>query len=210
MQSGDGCTVIGISGSGGILDDGLDLVLRRAGFTTLRYQHELRVHRCDLLIVRLNEPATDTTKIRRLAEDQTPLLILGPWNRDIASTAPSAHWLSLDCARAELFAAIREAIDSSGQDLGFRQPQRAANPLLSSRERAVVASYALGRTVREVSAELGVAPTTVSTHLDRARAKYAAAGRGAGGKIGLLRCALEDGLVECPCNAQESEPLPTW
>lgn len=54
---------------------------------------------------------------------------------------------------------------------------RSERPDLTPREREVLTAYGSGMTVDAVARRLGISPTTVRTHLDRAKQKYAEAGR---------------------------------
>lgn len=47
-----------------------------------------------------------------------------------------------------------------------------------------------------VARQLHIAPTTVRTHLQRIRAKYAAVGRPATTKAALVARAIQDGLID--------------
>lgn len=54
---------------------------------------------------------------------------------------------------------------------------RPDRPMLTPREREVLVAYGHGMTVDAVGRQLGIAPGTVRTHLDRVKQKYAEAGR---------------------------------
>ena len=47
-----------------------------------------------------------------------------------------------------------------------------------------------------VAEQLGIAPTTVRTHLQRVRTKYAAVGRAATTKAALVARAIQDGIID--------------
>lgn len=68
-------------------------------------------------------------------------------------------------------------------------------PMLSAREREVLALYAGGLTARDVAAALYISRETVLDHLRRMRAKFLAAGRPAPTKIDLYLRAVEERLV---------------
>lgn len=68
-------------------------------------------------------------------------------------------------------------------------------PKLSDREKQVLVAWFRTESKELVGAQLCIAPTTVRTHLQRARAKYAAAGRSAPTKAALLARAVEDGIL---------------
>lgn len=66
---------------------------------------------------------------------------------------------------------------------------------LSEREREVLVAWFQTESKDLVAKRLFIAPTTVRTHLQRARAKYAAVGRRAPTKSALLARAVEDGIL---------------
>ena len=66
---------------------------------------------------------------------------------------------------------------------------------LSEREKEVLVAWFQTESKELVGKRLFIAPTTVRTHLQRARAKYAAAGRPAPTKSALLARAVEDGIL---------------
>jgi len=99
-----------------------------------------------------------------------------------------------------LIEAIREA--SSGKAyVGPRMAKALRNDALlgriklSEREREVLIAWFQTESKDAVGKRLYIAPTTVRTHLQRARAKYAAVGRPAPTKSALLARAIEDGIL---------------
>lgn len=66
---------------------------------------------------------------------------------------------------------------------------------LSEREKEVLVAWFQTESKELVGKRLYIAPTTVRTHLQRARAKYAAVGRPAPTKSALLARAVEDGIL---------------
>ncbi len=68
-------------------------------------------------------------------------------------------------------------------------------PNLSDREKEVLVAWFQTESKDLVGQRLFIAPTTVRTHLQRARAKYAAVGRPAPTKSALLARAIEDGIL---------------
>ncbi|MGV0625601.1 LuxR C-terminal-related transcriptional regulator [Mycolicibacter minnesotensis] len=66
---------------------------------------------------------------------------------------------------------------------------------LSEREKEVLITWFQTENKDKVGSQLYISPTTVRTHLQRARAKYAAIGRPAPTKAALLARAIEDGLL---------------
>jgi len=66
---------------------------------------------------------------------------------------------------------------------------------LSEREKEVLIAWFQTESKEAVGERLYIAPTTVRTHLQRARAKYASIGRPAPTKSALLARAIEDGIL---------------
>lgn len=66
---------------------------------------------------------------------------------------------------------------------------------LTAREAEVLALYAAGETAERVGAQLGVTRETVTDHIRRIRAKYAAVDRPARSKVDLYKRAVEDGIL---------------
>ncbi|OBI03073.1 LuxR family transcriptional regulator [Mycolicibacter heraklionensis] len=66
---------------------------------------------------------------------------------------------------------------------------------LSEREKEVLVTWFQTESKELVGSRLHISPTTVRTHLRRARAKYAAVGRPAPTKAALLARAIEDGIL---------------
>ncbi|GAA1479915.1 LuxR C-terminal-related transcriptional regulator [Gordonia sinesedis] len=83
---------------------------------------------------------------------------------------------------------------------GYRadDPHRAprVRPDLSRREIEVLLAWLECDSKKGAADRLYIAGSTVSTHLARIRAKYAAVGRAAPTKTHLLARALQDGLTE--------------
>lgn len=71
----------------------------------------------------------------------------------------------------------------------------ARRPNLSVREKEVLVAWFQTESKELVGKRLYIAPSTVRTHLQRARAKYAGVGRAAPTKSALLARAIEDGIL---------------
>jgi DNA-binding CsgD family transcriptional regulator len=69
-------------------------------------------------------------------------------------------------------------------------------PDLAPREKEVLLAWILSDNKTGVADQLHISPTTVRTHLERIREKYAAVGRPASTKAALLARAIQDGLVD--------------
>jgi DNA-binding NarL/FixJ family response regulator len=97
-----------------------------------------------------------------------------------------------------------EAIHAAGSGTPYTGPRmakalvndRASGRIkLSEREKEVLRAWFQTESKELVGKQLFIAPTTVRTHLQRARAKYAAVGRPAPTKSALLARAVEDGIL---------------
>lgn len=82
---------------------------------------------------------------------------------------------------------------TAGAMISDNRPDR---PALSSRERTALLLWFQGMTKSSVGARMGISEATVKQYIDRARVKYAKAGREAPTKTALLARAIEDGLIE--------------
>lgn len=72
-------------------------------------------------------------------------------------------------------------------------PARSPRPDLSPAQHRVLPLYASGMTLDKVARQLGISTGTASTHLKRARLKYAEPDRPAGTRVDLYRQAIADG-----------------
>jgi DNA-binding CsgD family transcriptional regulator len=88
----------------------------------------------------------------------------------------------------------------TGRMDGYTLPSPEASPLqsprLSQREREVLVMWLKQESKTEVGATLYITASTVRTHLQRIREKYAAVGRPAATKLALGIRAIQDGLVD--------------
>ncbi len=98
-----------------------------------------------------------------------------------------------------LVEAIREVLASGT----WTSPEVAAvlvsgqrRPNLSDAQERVLMLYASGMTLDSVARAMGITAGTASTHLKRARAKYARVGRPTASRVDLYREARRDGLID--------------
>jgi DNA-binding CsgD family transcriptional regulator len=73
--------------------------------------------------------------------------------------------------------------------------QTLGRPRLSQRERQVLIAWFQTENKEAVAKRLFIEPSTVATHLQRVRAKYAVAGRSAPTKAALVARAIQDGIL---------------
>jgi DNA-binding NarL/FixJ family response regulator len=97
-----------------------------------------------------------------------------------------------------------DAIRAAGTDTPYVGPRMAMAMLndstigranLAPREKEVLVAWFRTESKDLVARQLQIAPTTVRTHLQRVRAKYAAVGRPASTKAALVARAIQDGIV---------------
>lgn len=107
-------------------------------------------------------------------------------------------------AKTEGKAHLIEAVHAAGSTTPYTGPRMARAMLndrtsgrtkLSDREREVLRAWFQTESKELVGKHLFITPSTVRTHLQRARAKYAAVGRAAPTKSALLARAIEDGIL---------------
>ena len=107
-------------------------------------------------------------------------------------------------AKSERKEHLIDAIRAAGSDTPYVGPRMAGamlndsavgRPNLAPREKEVLIAWFRTESKDLVARQLQIAPTTVRTHLQRVRAKYAAAGRPATTKAALVARAIQDGIV---------------
>jgi DNA-binding NarL/FixJ family response regulator len=107
-------------------------------------------------------------------------------------------------AKSERKDHLLDAIRAAGTDRPYVGPRMAGamlndstvgRPNLAPREKEVLIAWFRTESKDLVAHQLQIAPTTVRTHLQRVRAKYAAVGRPATTKAALVARAIQDGIV---------------
>jgi DNA-binding NarL/FixJ family response regulator len=107
-------------------------------------------------------------------------------------------------AKSESKDHLIDAIRAAGTDTPYVGPRMASAMLndsavgranLAPREKEVLIAWFRTESKDLVARQLQIAPTTVRTHLQRVRAKYAAVGRPATTKAALVARAIQDGIV---------------
>jgi DNA-binding NarL/FixJ family response regulator len=106
--------------------------------------------------------------------------------------------------KSEVSQYLIEALNSAHQQIPYVAPRmgrallnhkRLGRPGLSHREREVLVAWFRNGSIEGVAEALRIEPSTVRTHLQRVRAKYASVGRAAPTKAALIARALQDGLL---------------
>ena len=146
----------------------------------------------------------DFTTLRQLCESGQRVIIYSHLDADevilTSLELGAVTYLVMSEGRGHLIEAIRAA-DSARPYLGPRMAKALLNDRtsgrtkLSEREKEVLRVWFQTESKELVAKRLNIASTTVSTHLQRARAKYAAVGRPAPTKSTLLARAVEDGIL---------------
>jgi DNA-binding NarL/FixJ family response regulator len=149
-----------------------------------------------------NKPSFDT--LRSLCEAGHRVIVYS----HITADEVILHCLDLGAitylAKSEGRAHLIEAIHSAYSATAYMGPRMARalvsdddarRPNLSEREKQVLVAWFQTESKELVGKRLYIAPSTVRTHLQRARAKYAAIGRPASTKSALLARAVEDGIL---------------
>jgi DNA-binding NarL/FixJ family response regulator len=107
-------------------------------------------------------------------------------------------------AKSESGHHLCEAIWAACTDTPYISPRMAkallsdramGRPRLSEREREVLIAWFQTENKEQVAKRLFIEPSTVRTHLQRARAKYAAVGRPAPTKSALIARSIQDGIL---------------
>jgi DNA-binding NarL/FixJ family response regulator len=97
-----------------------------------------------------------------------------------------------------------DAIRAASVDIPYVAPRMAGamfndrslgRPRLPAREEEVLIAWFQAESKDLVAEKLHIAPSTVRTHLQRVRAKYAAVGRPATTKAALVARAIQDGII---------------
>ncbi|MBK1787528.1 response regulator transcription factor [Prauserella cavernicola] len=106
--------------------------------------------------------------------------------------------------KAESASHLVEAVHAAAWDKPYTPPSLAGalagdrserRPTLSSRETEVLVEWFQSESKEFVAHRLGIAASTVNSHLERIRIKYAQTGREASTKAALVARAIQDGLI---------------
>ena len=162
----------------------------------------------DLVLLDVNIPGRSGMDVLveiKQTQPETPVLVISAYpEEDFAIRAlklRAAGYLTKNCVADELNAAVRKALaggryvtaslaerlaESMGSDLAA-----APHELLSNRELQVLRLIAIGRSIKEIAAELSLSDKTVSTYRVRIAEKM-----GLSSNVDLTRYALQHRLVE--------------
>ena len=161
----------------------------------------------DVLLVGLatDEQGTDFVALRELSTTARPLVVYShETDHDVIRTAldsGAVTYLVKSEGREHLLEAVRAAVT----DTPYVGPAMAAalntapdtlRPVLAPREQEVLIAWFQTDSKDLVAQQLFLAPSTVRTHLQRIRAKYAAVGRPASTKAALVARAIQDRIID--------------
>jgi DNA-binding NarL/FixJ family response regulator len=165
----------------------------------------------DLLLLDINMPGRsglDVLRDARRLHAKTPVLILSAYSEEEfalrAIRLGASAYLNKQRACSELITAIRKVL-AGGKYLTASVAEKLAGSLggsaedfrrephesLSTREMEVLGMIAMGRTLKEIAAELNLGEKTISTYRTRIADKM-----GLSTNVELTRYALQHGLVE--------------
>lgn len=160
----------------------------------------------DVLLVGFagDEQGADFVALRELGTTSRPVVVYSHVaDCDVIRTAldsGAVTYLVKSEGREHLLEAVRAAVT----DTPYIGPAMAAalntapdvrRPVLAPREREVLIAWFQTDSKDLVARQLFLAPSTVRTHLQRIRAKYAAVGRPAGTKAALVARAIQDRII---------------
>ncbi|MBN9613795.1 MAG: response regulator transcription factor [Actinobacteria bacterium] len=157
-----------------------------------------------LLDLSLGDGSTPTSNIRALSGLRAPIVVYTAGDRPSlireAARAGAAGVVRKSESAELIVQSIRRAVSDGIVSTVEWAAALESDPditraRLTARETEVLALYASGETAEHVGARLGVSAETVTDHIRRIRAKYAAADRPAPTKVDLYRRAQEDGLI---------------
>jgi two-component system, NarL family, nitrate/nitrite response regulator NarL len=112
----------------------------------------------------------------------------------------AAGYLPKDSRREEIISAVQQAVRgqvvvppalAAGLASQIRMRSQSSGPVLSEREREVLTSFAEGKSIPGIAAELDLAPSTVKTHAQRLYEKLGVSDRAAAVAEAMRRGLLE-------------------
>ena len=149
-----------------------------------------------------NKPDFDT--LRWLCGRNQHVIVFSEWTADEVILTCLDLGAATYLVKSEGSKHLMEAIHAACTSRPYVGPQMAralrndsllGRIKLSDREKEVLIAWFQTESKDAVGQRLYIAPTTVRTHLQRARAKYASVGRPAPTKSALLARAIEDGIL---------------
>ncbi|HMT33571.1 MAG TPA: response regulator transcription factor [Dermatophilaceae bacterium] len=169
-----------------------------------------------VLDVQLADDSDPASNVARLVDAGLPVLLYTQEGRRSVISRCFKAGASGIVSKSEELATLAAAILQISQGQAFLNAEWAAAledaedwpvPDLAPREAEALRLYATGLPMKSVARRMQVAEDTAKEYLDRARQKYAKAGRPAYSKVDLYIRAVEDGYLPAPQDATQP-PLP--
>ncbi|HET6732777.1 LuxR C-terminal-related transcriptional regulator [Mycobacterium sp.] len=151
------------------------------------------------------EGRVDFTGLDRIVQRRHRVIVYSHFPSDKVILAALDRGAVTYLAKSERKEHLIDAIRAAGTDTPYVAPKMAGamlndstvgHPSLAPREKEVLIAWFRTESKELVAQQLGIAPTTVRTHLQRVRAKYAAVGRAATTKAALVARAIQDGIID--------------
>lgn len=161
----------------------------------------------DVVLVGLDaeDHDADFSALRELCVAARPVVVYSRLtDRDVIRTALDSGAVTY-LVKSEGREHLVEAVRAAATDTPYVGPAMAAalaaapdhlRPVLAPREREVLIAWFQTDSKDLVAQQLFLAASTVRTHLQRIRAKYAAVGRPAGTKAALVARAIQDRIID--------------
>jgi DNA-binding NarL/FixJ family response regulator len=169
-------------------------------------QHHHGTHRGNVVVFELNAPYMQPAYagLQRMLDAGLPVIIYSHVTAfEVVLSAletGATSYISKIEAKTHLLEAIRAAMVGryyAGPLMtdAFNNDGRVGRPRLASREREILIAWFQTDSKELVARNLRISASTVRTHLERVRAKYAAVGRPAPTKATLVVRAIQDGII---------------
>jgi DNA-binding NarL/FixJ family response regulator len=151
------------------------------------------------------EGRVDFTGLDRIVQRRHRVIVYSHFPSDNVILAALERGAVTYMAKSERKEHLIDAIRAAGTDTPYVAPKMAGamlndstvgRPNLAPREKEVLIAWFRTESKELVAQQLGIAPTTVRTHLQRVRAKYAAVGRAATTKAALVARAIQDNIID--------------
>jgi DNA-binding NarL/FixJ family response regulator len=150
-------------------------------------------------------PRVDLTALDQIVQRRHRVIVYSHISSDDTILTALDRGAVTYLAKSERKDHLIDAIRAAGTDTPYVAPTMAGailndstigRPNLAPREKEVLIAWFRTESKELVARQLEIAPTTVRTHLQRVRAKYAAVGRAATTKAALVARAIQDGIID--------------
>ena len=157
-----------------------------------------------VLELEMKRHCVDFSALDSIVARRHRVIVYSHWATDEVILTCLDHGAVTYLAKSERKDHLMDAIRAAGTDQPYVGPRMAGamlndsavgRPNLAPREKEVLIAWFRTESKELVARQLHIAPTTVRTHLQRVRAKYAAVGRPATTKAALVARAIQDGIV---------------